>query len=40
MGGFVDGDFFEVGVESGVEASACEVGLGEVLETLSVEGVL
>ena len=39
MGGFVDGDFFEVGVEGGVEAGACEVGLGEVLETLLIEGV-
>lgn len=39
MGHFVDGDLFEVGVESGVEAGACEVGLGEVLETLLIEGV-
>lgn len=39
MGHFVDGDLFEVGVERGVEAGACEVGLGEVLETLLIEGV-
>ena len=39
MSGLVRGDFFEVGVESGIEASGCEVGFGEVAESFSVESV-
>ena len=39
MSRFVRGDFLEVAVESGIEAGVCKVGLGEVLETLSVEVV-
>ena len=39
MGGFVRRDGFEVAVEGGVEARVGEVGLGEVGEAGSVEGV-
>ena len=39
MSRFVRGDFLEVAVESGIEAGVCKVGLGEVLETLSIEVV-
>ena len=39
MSGLVTGDFFEVGVEGGVEAGVCEIGLGEVTDTRFVEVV-
>ncbi len=39
VGGLVRGDFLQVGVESRVEAACCELGLSEVLQTCSVEGV-
>ena len=37
--GFIAGDFFQVGVEGGIEAGGCKVGLGEVFQTFAVEGV-
>ena len=37
--GLVRGDFLQVGIEGRVEAAGCEVGLGEVGQSFSVEGV-